>query len=147
MSSTVSQKRPSRTTPKAQLYANLARHNIWRVVIGYDSSSDSGCIDHIQLYDADDKVMPMPEKQVKYTTENRVYSDKTKGFEIERVVRSGPLREAIATWCYDLLEEHYSGWEIDGGSDGTIELNVPAKTGSWEHNAHYTETSTDEREV
>lgn len=147
MSKAKPQKRTSRTTPKAQLYANLARHDIWRVVIGYDGSGDSGCIGHIQLYDADDKVMPMPEQQVNYTTETRAYSEKTKGFEIQRVARSGPLREAIATWCYDLLEVHYGGWEIDGGSDGTIVLNVPTKTGSWEHNAHYTETSTDEREV
>jgi hypothetical protein len=147
MSANTPKTRACRANSKSQLYANLARYDIWRVVIGYDGSGDSGCIGYIELYDADDKVKAMPEQQVTYTTETRVYDEKTKRFEKKRVSRSGPLREAIESWCYDLLEEHYGGWEIDGGSDGTIVLNVPTKTGSWEHNSHYTETSTYEREV
>lgn len=147
MRSTTSQKSSKGKSPKAQLYANLARHGISRVVIGYDGSGDSGCIGYIQPYDADDNVMAIPEQHVTCTTEVRVYNEKTKRFEQKRVSRSGALREAIETWCYDLLEEHYGGWENDGGADGTIVLNVPTKTGSWEHNSHYTETSTFEREV
>jgi hypothetical protein len=41
--------------------------------------------------------------------------------------------DIIENWCYNQLEEHYGGWEINEGSDGsfifnfndsTIELNL-----------------------
>lgn len=147
MSTTTSKKRSRRTTAKAQLYANIARHGIWRVVIEYDGCGDSGCINHITLFDVDDKVMSMPEQQVKYTTESRVYCEKTKRHKPKRKSCTGPLRDAIKMWCYDLLELHFPGWEIDDGSEGTIELNVPTKSGSWEHKTRYLETSSNALEV
>jgi len=140
-------KRPRRADPKAQLYANLARHGITRVVIEYDGSSDSGCIGDITLFGIDDKIMPMPEAQVEFTVETRTYNQTTSRFNPTRQLRTGPLREAIESWCYDLLELHFPGWEINDGADGTIELDVAMKTGGWEHNTHYTETSTTVREV
>lgn len=147
MRTTTSQTRSSGKTPKAQLYANLARHGIARVVIEYDGCGDSGCISGITLFDVDDKVMPTPKQQVKYMTVSRVYCEKTKHYEPKRRSLTGPLREAIETWCYDLLEVHFPGWEIDDGSEGTIELNVPVKTGSWEHRTRYLETSSNALEV
>ncbi len=147
MSTTTSKKRTCGTTAKAQLYANLARHGIARVAIEYDGCGDSGCISHITLFDIDDKVIPMPEQRVKYATESRVYCEKTKRYEPKRKSCTGPLRDAIKAWCYDLLELHFPGWEIDDGSEGTIELNVPTKSGSWEHKTRYLETSSNALEV
>jgi hypothetical protein len=147
MSTTTSRKCRSLAKPKAQLYGNLARHGILRVVIEYDGCGDSGCIGDITLFGVDDKLMPMPEKQVRYTTESRVYCEKIKLYVPKRTSRSGPLREAIETWCYDLLELHCPGWEIDDGSEGTVELNVPMKTGTWQHSTRYLATSTNDLEV
>lgn len=147
MSTIASQTRSSGRTPKAQLYANLARHGIARVVIEYDGCDDSGCISDITLFGADDRAMPIPDSQVKYTTESRVYSEKTKRYEPRRKSCTGPLRDAIKTWCYDLLELHFPGWEINDGSEGTIELNVPMMTGSWAHNTRYIATTSNALEV
>ena len=147
MRTTTTQTRSRRKTPKAQLYANLARHGIARVVIEYDGCGDSGCIGDITLFGTNDRVMKMPDRKVKYSTESRIYSEKTKRYEPMRRSCTGPLRDAITTWCYDLLEVHFPGWEIDDGSEGTIELNVPLKTGSWEHRTRYLETSSHALEV
>lgn len=147
MSKVKSRKRTGNTKPKTQLYANLANHGIARVVIEYDGSCDSGCIGEIELFGIDDKAMPMPEGRVKYTSKVREYNEQTKQYESRRKSCAGPLLEAIETWCYDLLELHFPGWEIDDGSDGTIELNVLMKTGTWEHNARFTDVSTETLEV
>lgn len=147
MTATTSKTRTGRANPKAQLYANLARHCITRVVIAYDGSADSGCIGDVTLFGVDDNAMPMPEAQVEYMVDLREYNPSTGGFELQRKSRTGPLRDAIENWCYDLLALHFPGWEINGGADGTIELDVPKKSGTWEHNTHYIETSTRVREV
>lgn len=144
---TASKTRSRRANPKAQLYANLARHGITRVVIEYDGSCDGGCIGDVTLFDADDKIMPMPETRVEFTIGSREYNPKASRFEPQRKLRTGPLREAIENWCYDLLELHFPGWENNDGADGIIELNVPMNTGTWEHNRRYTETATTVREV
>lgn len=144
MRATTSKKRTRRKSPKSQLYANLARVGIWRVVIEYDGCGDSGCIADITLYDADDKVITMPETQVAYTTEASGFNYKTNRPSTPRKTCTGPLREAIETWCYDLLELHFAGWEDNEGADGSIELNVPLNTASWEHNRRFTDTSTEQ---
>jgi hypothetical protein len=133
--------------PKAQLYANLARYGVWRVVITYDGCADSGCIEGIEVFGPDDAVIHMPDQQVDYTTNATTWNEKEKRFDQQRVSRTASLHDAVKSWCYDLLEEHYSGWEIDDGSSGIIELNVGSKTGTWEHSIRYTESTTHEMEV
>ena len=53
------------------------------------------------------------------------------------------MRDAIVHWCYELLEDHFPGWEIDGGSNGTIDIDVKKRRGQLEHEARYTEVNSD----
>lgn len=56
---------------------------------------------------------------------------------------------AIEDWCYNQLESHYGGWEINEGSDGefifnfndmTVELNHTYNTEENEHDTIYEES-------
>ena len=51
------------------------------------------------------------------------------------------MRDAIVHWCYELLEDHFPGWEIDGGSNGTIAIDVKKRRGQLQHDARYTDTT------
>lgn len=55
------------------------------------------------------------------------------------------MRDAVVHWCYELLEGHFPGWEIDGGADGTISIDVKMRRGQLEHEARYTETTSHSR--
>jgi hypothetical protein len=128
---------------KAELYANLARFGICRVVITYDGCNDNDCIQSIETFGPDGIAMRLPDEQVTFSCTTTVWNSSHK----RRETRTRSLREAVETWCYDLLEQHFYGWENEDGASGTIELNVELQTGCWQHSENYVATTTHEMEV
>jgi hypothetical protein len=107
---------------KAELFASLAAHGIAKATIAYDGCGDSGCIEDIKLY-------------------------ATKSWE-DRIERQCvPLRRAVESWCYDLLQQHFEGWENDAGACGEFDLDITAGTCVIQHNTRYTEYQEDRVEV
>ena len=129
---------------KAADYAALAALGIARVEVAYDGCSDSGCIESVAAYDAAGTVIEtLPEGNITIRVRDTVWDKDTKTYQTRFAERQVPAREAIEHWCYELLEEHFSGWEIDGGSSGTIDIDVKKRRGQLEHEARYTEYTSD----
>ena len=131
---------PSEVT-KAQLYGKLAKLGINSVLITYDGCGDSGCIESISALGADNLEINLPERSVAIDMVESKFDYKTKRFVSVNATRFVPIREAIENWCYDLLEQHFPGWEINDGSDGTIEIDVVKKTATLEHDDNVMRTN------
>jgi hypothetical protein len=57
----------------------------------------------------------------------------------------GELATAVQDLFYNLLEEHYGGWEISGGSFGQFVLDVTTDSIKLEHNICVEEVETEEQ--
>jgi hypothetical protein len=132
---------------KRQIYAKLAKLGIASVHIGYDGCGDSGCIESLKAYGPDDKEMQLPERAVAIDLVDAQWDTTAGGIVRTNVRRKVPLKEAVENWCYDLLEQHFGGWEINEGSQGTIELDVAKKIATFEHDENVMTTNTHTLEV
>ena len=104
-------------------YAALAALGIAKVEITYDGCGDSGCIEDVTVYDeAGDVIEALPDKPIAVTVRDTVWNEAERKHEPRHEVRNVGVREAIEHWCYELLEDHFPGWEIDDGSNGTITI-------------------------
>lgn len=131
---------------KAADYAALAALGIAKVEITYDGCGDGGCIEAVTAYDAAGQTIEaLPESQLTIKVRDTVWNEATQTYQPRFTERQVPVREAIEHWCYELLENHFPGWEIDDGSNGTITINVKTRRGSIEHEGRYTETFSDSR--
>lgn len=132
---------------KAKLYANLARLGITTVVINYDGSCDSGCIESIKALGSDNREVSLPDRPVVVELIESNWDTKTTTFVRRNVKRSVPICDAIESWCYDLLEQHFPGWEINDGSSGTITLDIVKKSATMDHGENVMKTYTHRVEV
>lgn len=129
---------PTNTT-KTEIYARLAALGVAQASIHYDGAGDSGCIDGVFLFDAAEKPIDIPEQDIELTVTVSRWNDDLKTYVQTLERQNVPLRRAIESWCYDLLEQHFAGWEIDGGSSGDIELNIATGSGVIEHSIRVTD--------
>lgn len=141
----MTKKKHSTATPseitKAQLYGKLAKLGITSVLIKYDGCGDSGCIESVSALGADNLEVKLPERSVAIDIVESKFDAKTHRFITVNARRTVPIYEAIENWCYDLLEQHFPGWEINEGSDGTIEIDVVKKTAMLLHDENVMRTN------
>ena len=127
---------------KAADYAALAALGIVRVDATYDGCDDSGCIDTVTAYGAAGQIIDiLPETNVSIRVRDTVWDEDAKTYQTRFAERRVSVRDAIVHWCYELLEDHFPGWEIDSGSSGTIDIDVKKRRGQLEHEARYTDTT------
>lgn len=131
---------PSEVT-KRQLYAKLAKLGIASVTIGYSGSCDSGCIESVTALGPDKLEVKLPARVVAIDLVSSSYDCKQHRFVNSTVRRKVPLGEAIENWCYDLLAEHFPGWEINDGADGTITLDVVQRAATLQHDEKVIQTN------
>ncbi len=98
----------------------LKENKVATVAVHYSGCGDEGSIEDIEFFDT--KEEPFTDAQ-----------------------RFGPLQpgeviEQLKDAAYTILEEQYGGWEIDSGSDGTINLDVQSGKISIEHAQHFIST-------
>ena len=129
-------------TAKAQIYARLARLGIATVLISYDGCGDSGCIESIEARGPNDEVVELPQREVTIDFVESQWDAAASKFVRVGVKRKLPIGKAVESWCYDLLEHHFDGWEINEGSQGTIELDIKNKTATLEHDQNVMTTTT-----
>ena len=131
---------------KAADYASLAALGIAKIEVIYDGCGDSGCIEEATAYDeAGHVIETMPDTLVTITVRDTVWNADTNRCESRFIEQQVPPWEAIKHWYYDILEDHFPGWEIDDGSSGTITIDVKKRRGKLEHEGRYTETYSDTR--
>lgn len=113
---------------KAIIFAALAAAGIHRVTVGYDGSGDSGQIDAIEAWDADDQRIPLPLEPKLPSANPRQTSEKN-------------LESAVEDLAWDYLEQLYSGWENNDGACGTFVFDVLKRTVTLEHNERFTDVN------
>jgi hypothetical protein len=120
------------------IYLALAELGICKLHVSYSGSGDSGCISDVSAFDKESNPIALPETSVPVTLTHTNFDFKTGEYSTTvNSVETLKLTEAVEQWCYDLLEEHYPGWEINDGSDGTIIIDPHKRCGEIEH--HYLE--------
>jgi hypothetical protein len=127
--------------------ANLAAFGAAVAEIEYDGEHDAGCITSVQLLDAARQQIDLPTSTVELTYETSYWDADAKAWRKRSQSQTVPIDEALKQWCYDLLEEHFDGWEIDDGANGTITLDIIARTGLIEHRARVIDYCCDSVEV
>jgi hypothetical protein len=121
-----------RARNKQILFAALAEAGIHRVTVEYDGSGDSGQIENIEAWSADNKRLPFPTgPRIQFVPENP--GSPSAEYSLEA---------AIDTVAWDYLYDLHCGWENNDGAFGTFVFDVPARTLTLEHNERYTEVST-----
>jgi len=120
---------------KAALFLALAAAGVTTVTVAFDGCGDSGQIESIDASDHHGEVA-LPGGDIPIATLTCDGRD---------VVRQAlPLREAIESLCYDLLEETHGGWENDDGAYGTFVFDVAERTIGLDHNSRYTAVESSE---
>lgn len=129
------------------LLTELRRLGVGIIRVEYSGSDDSGCIDSITCLSATDEQITLPDTKIPYTLIEHDYDIETARTHTSIKILEMTLHDAVEQYCYDQLEQHFSGWENDGGADGEFQFDITAGTGTLEHNARYIECCTYEREV
>jgi uncharacterized protein DUF6878 len=124
-----------RARNKAIVFAALTEAGIHRVTVDYDGSGDSGQIENVEAWDADNDRTPFPSGvKIQLASENPAYP-----------LSEQNLEAAVETLAWDYLEIYF-GWENNDGAFGTFVFDVPARTVMLEHNERYTEVNTTSHE-
>lgn len=89
----------------------LTNKKISVVKINFDGSGDSGQIEYMGFYDEKEKHVPVEDVYFKY-------------LDFEKLPQPKSVTDFLEDLIYDLLSEHYGGWEINGGSFGEIEFDA-----------------------
>jgi hypothetical protein len=116
------------------IYRTLRQLGVKELRITYSGSCDSGCINEVEALDKDGKLIPLPQTLIPYTFTHTTYDFQAARYATATTeTKDLALPEAVEQWCYDLLEEHYPGWEINEGSSGAIIIDPEKCEGHIDH--------------
>ena len=104
---------------KASLFAAFAAAGITCVTVNFDGCGDSGQIEGIEVR-AGDTFAKLPDTQVEIARTDFFHDEVSRSAE--------PLREAIESVCYLILEAKHGGWENNEGAYGEFVFDVAADT-------------------
>lgn len=102
---------------KSSLLAALAAAGITAVVVTFDGCGDSGQIENLEVK-AGDAFVDLPDAPVEIA--------RTDFFSETVDRRTEPLREALESVCYLILEAKHGGWENNEGAYGEFVFDVAA---------------------
>jgi len=122
----------ARTFDKEIVFAALTEAGIHRVSIDYDGGGDSGQIEGIEAWDANDQSIPFPAD-----TKIKLAPDYPQDPGAEQ-----NLEAAVETLAWHYLEQRHDGWENNDGAFGVFVFDVPGRLITLEHNERYTEVNT-----
>ena len=121
----------TRAQNKATVLAALDAAGIDHVTVEYDGSGDSGQIDCITAWDANDqKITLLLEPKLQLAADDPG----------QPIARS--LEAAVEDLAWNYLEGLYNGWENNDGACGTFVFDVPKRTITLEHNERFTDVDT-----
>jgi hypothetical protein len=128
---------------KTAVFDALSAAGITAVTVDFDGYGDSGQIQGITPF-AGDASVELPKMSVAMRQISHAFGGGST--EAAETSEEQSLFEAIEALCYDWLEERHGGWEIDDGSFGEFEFNVPARTIRLEYNGRITDVVTEHEE-
>ena len=118
---------------KSAIFDALLGSAIRLVIVAFDGEGDSGQIESLTAYEYG-KADPVPLPKLPISYAQRSFRNRRSSVSKKHL----PLDEAIETFCYALLEQECSGWEIDEGAFGTFTFTGPGRAVSLEFNARFT---------
>ena len=98
----------------------LKENEVAKVMAHYSGSGDEGCVEEIEFLGNDNNAVPC---EMGDTVHHKI--------------------KIAATM---ILAEEFPGWELDGGGDGTINLDVQRGKISIEHAQHFISTAYDSKD-
>jgi hypothetical protein len=144
ITATTEQRHVPDQTPRRQdpIYAALKKLGVKKLRVAYSGSGDSGCIDEIKASDKAGQCVELPQTFVPYTFTHTTYNFQSGSCETAATeTKNLPLPEAVEQWSYDLLEEHFAGWENNEGSSGAIAFDIDTRTGELQHEEYFFESN------
>jgi hypothetical protein len=130
----------ARQQNKSAVFDVLTAAGITNLAVDFDGYGDSGQIEGITAQaGVADAELPKTAVTIHEVTHVRSGNYETPKDE----AKQQPLVEAIEGLCYDYLEEHHGGWEIDDGSFGRFEFNVSDRAISLEFNGRISDVVTE----
>jgi len=119
----------ARAANKAALFDALAAYGIAVVVVTFDGGGDSGQIEEVTAFNADNDPVELPGGTVDATQVT---------FDTQAVTTAQETpRAVIENLAYDLLEQKHSGWGNDDGAFGEFTFTVADRTVVLGFNSRY----------
>jgi hypothetical protein len=107
------------------------------ITISFDGSGDSGSIESVDIYNADNQRMQI-DLTVIYPKEKSSWVDDKWVTETEE--KEMPIADALEAYCYDELEKTEIDWYNNDGGFGQMTINLDDKVEiELEVNTRYTE--------
>ncbi len=123
---------------KTVLFDALAAAGIHTVVVIFDGCGDSGQIESIDAFDADNKTVELPAGKICF---------KVVVFDGPAIVpEQHDTRNIIDAMTFDFLEQSHDGWENADGAFGEFTFNVADRTITLDYNERYTESTNHQHE-
>ncbi|MGH6696223.1 DUF6878 family protein [Sphingopyxis sp.] len=117
---------------KSALFAALKDAEVSKVLVRFDGSGDSGQVEEVTAFGADEIERDLPAIEVELT--------RLQFGQDEPVVCAQPVADAIETLAYDALAATHGGWENNEGAYGDFTFDVAAEVITLDYNERY-ETS------
>lgn len=128
------------------IYRALRELGVHTLRVSYSGTDDSGCINEVEAHNQEGQPVELPPAPVHYTITHTSYNFQSGSYATEVTeTKDLPLPAAVEQWCYDLLEEHYPGWEINDGADGVIVIDPSQREGRIDHRTFYVESDLEHR--
>ena len=119
------------TLNKAALFDALAAAGITTVLVNFDGCGDSGQVEMIEpRMGNDDCALPAVEVEIASANWGSATIDR----------QTQPVREAIETLVYDVLNQTHGGWEINDGACGNFTFDVAERTITLDYNEWHMES-------
>ncbi len=142
---------------KPILFGACEAAGIARVTVTFDGYGDSGQIESVDAYGADDQKIDLPTEAVTYPCafmEGR-YEPSTEtpsgnrflGYEVGEIEKTSTLRQIVEDIFWDFIGAKHDGWEDGEGGYGECVFEVESQTIRLEMNERYTETNYHEHEM
>lgn len=126
----------ARAANKAALFDALAAAGIAVVVVTFDGSGDSGQLEEVTTFDADDNPVELPGGTVSATQV---------AFDTQAVATAQETpRAVIEDLAYGVLEQKHLGWEDGDGAFGEFTFAVEDRTVVLGFNERYATSSFEE---
>lgn len=115
---------------RAALFDALAAADIHTVVVAFDGYGDSGQIESVEAFGADNETLSLPAEPILFR--QVAFHSAT----VEQQIQ--PVREVIESMAYDFLGQTHGGWEDNDGAYGEFTFSVAQRSIELDYNERYT---------
>lgn len=142
---------------KRTLFGACTAAGITRVTVTFDGYGDSGQIESVDAYGANDQKIDLPTEPITYPcafmeergepNSEAPSGNRFLGYEVGETEKTSTLRQIVEDIFWDFIGAKHDGWEDGEGGYGECSFEVESQTIRLEMNERYTETNYHEHEM